>query len=64
MAPELFKRECYDEKVDIWAVGVIAFLLLSGKKAFEGSDIRDLSMNVRNKQPDYSKLKSCTNEAR
>ena len=30
MAPEIVKFEDYDCKVDCWAIGIIAFLLLSG----------------------------------
>ena len=30
MAPELVKRRTYDEKVDIWALGCVTYLLLSG----------------------------------
>ena len=29
MAPELVKNQKYDEKVDIWAIGVTAFYLLT-----------------------------------
>jgi serine/threonine protein kinase len=29
MAPELVKRETYDERVDIWAVGVLTYVLLT-----------------------------------
>jgi len=37
VAPEII-REDYDEKVDIWALGVIAYLLLSGETPFGGLD--------------------------
>ena len=36
MAPELLKREPYDKKVDIWAIGVIAYKLLFDKVPFDG----------------------------
>lgn len=35
MAPELVKKESYNEKVDIWSIGIITFNLLSGKMPFE-----------------------------
>lgn len=37
-APEVFK-ECYDEKCDIWSIGVVAYILLSGRRPFESLDI-------------------------
>ena len=32
MAPEIVKKEAYDSKVDTWALGVLAYCLLSGGK--------------------------------
>ena len=34
MAPELVKKEVYSEKVDVWAIGCITYLLLSGYTPF------------------------------
>lgn len=31
MAPEVFKEDHYDDKVDLWAVGIIAFQLFNKK---------------------------------
>ena len=36
-APEIFRGD-YDEKVDVWALGVIAYLILSGETPFGGLD--------------------------
>ena len=38
MAPEIISAEVYNEKVDIWSVGVITFMLLTGKNPFPGAD--------------------------
>lgn len=35
MAPELIQGKPYDEKVDIWAIGIIVFTLLSGTHPFQ-----------------------------
>ena len=37
MAPEIYSKVGYGMQVDVWAVGVIAFFLLSGYKPFEDS---------------------------
>lgn len=35
MAPELIRSEPYDSKVDLWAIGIIAYTLLSGQHPFQ-----------------------------
>ena len=37
MAPEIVKEEKYDEKIDIWGVGIIAHLVLCGQVPFNGN---------------------------
>jgi serine/threonine protein kinase len=34
MAPEVFKRSNYDEKVDVWSYGMVVWTLISEKKPF------------------------------
>ena len=38
MAPEIITAKVYNEKVDIWSVGVITFMLLTGKNPFPGAN--------------------------
>lgn len=39
MAPEFFKKPIkYNEKIDIWAAGVILHILLVGEPPFDGND--------------------------
>ena len=35
LSPEMLRGEHHDEKVDVWAVGVLAFELATGKTPFE-----------------------------
>ena len=46
MAPEVISGS-YDERCDIWAIGVIAFLLLSGEPPFGGCGGPEPLMTVR-----------------
>mmetsp|Transcript_34635 Transcript_34635/g.52970 ORF Transcript_34635/g.52970 Transcript_34635/m.52970 type:complete len:268 (+) Transcript_34635:26-829(+) len=36
MAPEIIRGKVYNEKVDIWSIGVITYMLLSGRNPFPG----------------------------
>lgn len=54
VAPEVLRKH-YDEKADVWAIGVITFLLLSGEAPFGGcyeddespAEIKDKILNAR-----------------
>ena len=41
IAPEILKSE-YNEKCDIWSVGVILYILLSGKPPFTGKNDKEI----------------------
>ncbi len=53
MAPEVLNRK-YNEKCDIWACGVIMYILLSGKPPFDGIDDNEILDNIRIGQYDIS----------
>ena len=36
MAPEIILRKNYNEKVDIWSIGIITYMLLSGQSPYNG----------------------------
>ena len=42
MAPEIITGKNYNEKVDIWASGVITYMLLSGRNPFPGKNKKDV----------------------
>jgi len=47
-APELFLKEktFYDQKVDLWSMGVILFLCLSRQAPFNGKNVHELIDNI------------------
>lgn len=47
VAPEVISSPTYDEKCDVWAIGVLTFLLLSGETPFGGDCQEDDLMEVR-----------------
>ena len=36
MAPEIIQNKIYNEKVDIWSIGVISYMLLTKRNPFPG----------------------------
>lgn len=48
MAPEIVKEETYDEKVDTWSVGVITYILLSGRPPFKGRSKAEMFKSIIN----------------
>ena len=45
IAPEVLMKS-YNDKCDIWSIGVILFILLSGTPPFNGNDEEDIMKNV------------------
>lgn len=42
MAPEIVKGQFYGKPVDIWAIGVIAHILLVGSPPFTGQTMEEI----------------------
>lgn len=46
-APEVFEGGWYDEKIDVWALGVITYQLLTGKLPFQADTVLDTIELIR-----------------
>ena len=62
MAPEIYDKRPYDEKVDIWALGILLYELLHGKSPFRGNSVIDIYKNIQREEVKFSS--SCSPEAR
>ena len=56
-APEVI-MENYNEKCDLWSVGVIIYTLLTGSPPFSAKNAEILYEQIKTQEPDYSKLPS------
>ncbi|KAM7287433.1 aurora kinase A-like [Ixodes scapularis] len=46
LPPEVVEFGVYDEKVDIWSVGVLTYEFLAGKAPFESTTVRDTHRHI------------------
>ena len=58
MAPELMRSEQYDRSVDIWALGVITFGVLTSTYPFDGKNKNEVEEKVKSEatKPKYELL--------
>ncbi len=47
IAPEIVNSEKYDEKCDLWSIGVIMYILLTGCPPFDGKTDNDIMKSVK-----------------
>lgn len=55
MAPEMLQGECYNEKFDIFSVGVICYILLTGKYPFSSKSVKEVLEKNRNCELKFDK---------
>ncbi len=55
MAPEVGSGH-YGQSIDIFAVGIILYEMLTGKKPFDGESVGEVLMGIATKEPDYDRV--------
>ena len=53
IAPEVWKGR-YDERCDIWSLGICAYILLMGAMPFDGVDLEDCRNHILKSEPVFS----------
>lgn len=62
MAPEIFDKKPYDEKIDVWALGILLYELIHGKSPYRGNSVIDIYKNIQRGDIRFSSC--CSSEAR
>ena len=60
MAPEQARGQAVDRRADIWAFGCVLYEMLTGRRAFRGDTISDVSAAILTAEPDWSALPAAT----
>lgn len=47
MSPEIVNGKCYDQKADMWSVGLILYIMLTGKSPFKGRKPEDIKKQTQ-----------------
>jgi eukaryotic-like serine/threonine-protein kinase len=56
MSPEQAKGRPADKRSDLWAFGCVFYEMLTGRRAFPGTDVADTLAAVLRAEPDWSRL--------
>ena len=62
MAPEIVKEHTYSDKVDVWSVGVIAHILLTGCPPFFGKTKLDIYKSIVHDTPRFGRVRNLLSE--
>jgi len=64
MDPYIARKKPYNQKVDVWAIGVLTFMILSGSRPFPGKGKAEIFQQVLEGSPNYDLLKKYHKEGK
>ena len=53
-APEIILDEPYNKEVDMWSIGVMTYLMISGRLPFNGEDENKIAREIAFNEPDFN----------
>ena len=53
IAPEILKKRGYDNKVDIWSLGIVMYMLLTGEPPFDADNTSLIFEKILSKKVTY-----------
>jgi Tol biopolymer transport system component/tRNA A-37 threonylcarbamoyl transferase component Bud32 len=60
MSPEQARGKPVDKRTDIWSFGCLLYEMLTGRRAFEGSEVTDVLARIIERDPDFAVLPAAT----
>ena len=61
MAPEIFNEKKYNEKADMWSIGIVMYILLTGKAPYFGNDDEKIIAQAKKGLYNRNLLLECNN---
>ncbi|MBS1714610.1 MAG: serine/threonine protein kinase [Armatimonadetes bacterium] len=58
LSPEQFERGSSDAATDLWAVGVISYLIETGHMPFNGVTVEEIAVATLHQEPDWSSIEN------
>lgn len=66
LAPEILKKQVYDDKVDVWSATIVVYILLTGDMPFPGNTVKEVANMIKEKdlKREFSRMRFMSKEAK